>query len=130
MYIHSDLCKHTMEVYIHIHVCILTILCTFDALSIRFCIFISTTESQKRRKLRSVSHLSVLKMKMKQKQMNRVESMVCLGAPASSVAMLSSHGRHSSSSRRSLPTSFTAVMSTVSLWSTPLNRPRRWRLST
>lgn len=93
-------------------------------------IFNSTTESQKRRKLRSVSHLSVLKMMMKQKQMSRVESMVCLGAHASSADMLSSHGRLSSSSKQSLLISYTAVMSTVSLWSTPLNRLRRWRLST
>lgn len=93
-------------------------------------IFISTTESQKRRKSRSVSHLSVLKMKTKQKQTSRVAFTVCLGAHASSAAMLSSHGRLSSSSRRSLPISYTVVMSTVSLWSTPLNRPRRWRLST
>lgn len=93
-------------------------------------IFISTTESQKRRKSRSVSHLSVLKMKTKQKQTSRVAFTECLGAHASSVAMLSSHGRLLSSSRRSLRISCTAVMSTVSLWSTPLNRPRRWRLST
>lgn len=93
-------------------------------------IFISTTESQKRRKSRSVSHLSVLKMKTKQKQTSRVAFTVCLGAHASSAAMLSSHGRLLSSSRRSLRISCTAVMSTVSLWSTPLNRPRRWRLST
>lgn len=93
-------------------------------------IFISTTESQKRRKSRSVSHLSVLKMKTKQKQTSRVAFTVCLGAHASSAAMLSSHGRLLSSSRRSLRISCTAVMSIVSLWSTPLNRPRRWRLST
>lgn len=128
------LCKHiTCMVYsrFYIQSCnsiyLLQFLCVVSSY---LYIFISTTESQKRRKSRSVSHLSVLKMKTKQKQTSRVAFTVCLGAHASSAAMLSSHGRLLSSSRRSLPISCTAVMSTVSLWSTPLNRPRRWRLST
>lgn len=128
------LCKHIRYIYgifTFLYTCksiyLLQFLCVVSSY---LYIFISTTESQKRRKSRSVSHLSVLKMKTKQKQTSRVAFTVCLGAHASSAAMLSSHGRLLSSSRRSLRISCTAVMSTVSLWSTPLNRPRRWRLST